>query len=107
VVQFPQGFPFLRLEFRDARRFLEDHPAILWFAGENLRDVPLSHDAVAAPPDPGAQEQFLDVLEAAWRAVDKVLAASVTENPPGECDLIVSQLDPGSLKVFCLHVADG
>src|SRR5439155_14455765 len=78
VVQFPQGFPFLRLEFRDARRFLEDHPAILRFAGENLRDVPLSHDAVAAPPDPGAQEQFLDVLEAAWRAVDKVLAASVT-----------------------------
>ena len=68
VFEFAERFLFLTLELRDARGFLENHPAVFRLAGKNLRDVALRQDAVTRAPDARAHEQLLDVLEPARRA---------------------------------------
>ncbi len=65
VFELPQRFLLLRLELRDAGGFLKNHPAILRFAGKNLRDVSLRHDAVTRPAHAGAHEKLLHVLQTA------------------------------------------
>src|SRR5687768_9729384 len=80
VFQFTERLLFLALELRDARGFFEYHAAVVRFAGENLGDVPLGHDAVAGAPDTGAHEKLLDVLEAAGSFVDEIFAAAIAEN---------------------------
>jgi len=60
--EFAEGLAFLGLEPGDASGFLEHEAAVLGFAGEDLRDVSLGHDAVTGPADAGAEEQLLDVL---------------------------------------------
>jgi hypothetical protein len=72
--QFAQGLLFLRLEFGDARRLLENHAAVFRLAGKDLRDVPLRHDAVTGAAHAGAHEKLLDVLEPAGRLVEKIFA---------------------------------
>jgi len=104
--EFAQRLAFLRFELGDACGFFENHPAILGFTGKNLRDVPLSHDAVAGPPNPRAHEKLLDVLEAARRPVDEVFAAPVAEHAPRNRDFVVGQLNSGGRQVLRIHVTD-
>src|SRR5678815_1756652 len=49
VFQLAERFLFLRLELCDASGFFKNHPAVIRLAGENLRNMPLSHDAVTRP----------------------------------------------------------
>ena len=106
IFQFAQRLAFLRFELGDACGFLEDHPPILRFAGKDLRDVPLGHDAVAGPPDAGAHEQLLDVFEPARCSVDEVFAAAVAEDAPRDGDFVVRQFDSGGSEMFGIHIAD-
>ena len=96
----------MRFELGDACGFLEDHPAILRFAGKDLRDVPLGHDAVAGPPDTSAHEQLLNVFEPAGCPVDEIFAAAVAKDAPRDGDFVVSQFDSGGCQMPRIHVAD-
>src|SRR6266540_5647875 len=89
VFQLAKCLALLRFEPGNAGGLLEDHPAVLRFAGENLRDVPLRHDAVAGAPHAGAHKKLLDVLQAARGPVDEIFAAAIAENPPGDGQLVV------------------
>ena len=97
---------FCALELRDAGGFLENHPAIFRFAGKNLRDVALRQNAVARAPDARAHEQLLDVLEPARRAVQKIFAVAVAENPARERDFVVGDLDARRAQIFPAHAAE-
>ena len=107
ILELAQRLAFLRLELGDARRLLEHQAPILGSTRENLRDVPLRHDAVAGAPHPRAHEQLLDVLQPAGRSVDEILAAAISEHPPRHRHFVVGQLHPGRLQMILLHVADG
>ena len=107
VFQLAERFFFLRLEFCDARRLLENHPAIFRLAGKNLGDVTLRQNTVARATNAGAHEQLLDVLKAARRAVEKIFAATVTKNPAGERHFIVGDLDARRLQTFFTNPAEG
>ena len=106
VFQLAKRFLFLALEFCDARGLLEDNPAVFRFAGKNLCDVALREDAVARPPDTRAHEQLLDVFEPARRAVEKIFAVAIAENPARERDFVVGDLDARRAQVFPAHAAE-
>ena len=106
VFQLAERFFFLRFEFRDARRFLKNHPAIFRLAGKNLRDVTLRQNAVASAPDPSAHEELLNVLQPALRAVQKVFAAAVAENPARERNLVVGDFYASCLQAFFADAAE-
>ena len=97
----------LRLELGDARGLFEDQAAVLGFAGEDLGDVALRHDAVAGPAHAGAHEELLDVLEPAGGLVDEIFAATVPEDAAGDGDFVVSPFDTGGPQMLLVHVADG
>ena len=105
VLQLAQRFLLLRFEFRDPRRLLENHPPVFRLARQNLRDVPLRQDAVARPPNPRAQEQLLDVLQPARRAIQKIFAPAITKNPPRQRHFIVTHFDPRRLQTFFADAA--
>ena len=107
VFQLPKRLAFLCFEFSDAGGFFKNHPPVFRFAGENLCDVPLRHDAVARAPHAGAHEKLLNVLQAAGRPVYEVLTSTVTENPPRDGQLVVSQFDSGRLQMLRVHLAHG
>ena len=107
IFEFAQGFLLLRLVFGDAGGFLKNQTPILGFAGEDLRDVALGHDAVTGPANACAHEQLLDVFEPAGRLVDEIFAATVAKHTAGDGDLIVSDLNPGGGQMFAIHTAYG
>ncbi len=86
--------------------FLENHPAVFRLVGKNLRDVALGQNAVARAPDARAHEKLLDVLEPARRAVQKILAVAVAENPARQRDLVVGDLDARRAQIFAVHFAE-
>ena len=106
VFQFAERFAFLALELGDARRLLENHPAVFRFAGENLGNVALGQNAVARAPDAGAHEQLLDVLEPARDLVEKIFTVAVAENPARERHLVVGHFDPRRAEAFLAHAAE-
>ena len=107
VFQFAQRLFFLRLVFGDARRFLEDEPAVIRLAGQNLRDVALGHDGVARLAHARAHEELLDVFQPARRLVDEILAAAVTEDAARDGHFVVSHLDPRRAHVLIVHATNG
>ncbi len=106
-LQFAQRFFFLRLELRDTGGFFENQPTILGLRRENGRDVALGHDRVTRLAHARAHEKLLHVLEAAWRAIDEILTATVAKDAPRDGHFIVFHLDARSAKLFVVHVADG
>ena len=106
VFQLAERFLFLRFEFRDASGFFKDHPAIFRLAGKDLRDVALRQNAVARATDARAHEQLLDVLQPARRAVEKIFATAVAENPPCQGDFIISDFNSRCLQTFPAHTAE-
>ena len=107
IFEFAQRLAFLRFEFGYARGFLEDHPAVFRFAGQDLGDVPLRHDAVARASDARAHEKLLHVLQPARCPVDEIFAAAVAKNPPGNGHLVVGKFDSRRLQVLPVHVPNG
>jgi len=62
IFELAQGLLLLRLVLGDPGGLLEDHPAVLRLARQDLGNVALRHDAVAGPAHAGAHEQLLDIL---------------------------------------------
>src|SRR5436305_10709575 len=79
IFEFAQRLFLLRFIFRDAGGLLENHAPVFWFAGKNLSDISLGHDAVTSAAHAGAHEELLDVLEPAGSLIDEILAATIAE----------------------------
>ncbi len=107
ILELAHGLFFLRLKFGDAGGFFENQPAIFRFAGQDLGDVALRHDAVTGAANAGAHEQLLNVFEAARGFVDEVFGAAIAEYAPGQSHFIIGNLHTGGLKVFCVDAAEG
>ncbi len=82
ALQPPQGFDLSRLEAADARRFLEDHAAVLCRRLEEYVDLSLFNDAVGLGAQTGAGEEIANVTEAAGLAVDQVLPFATAVHAP-------------------------
>ena len=106
VFEFPEGFFLLRLVFGNPGRFFENHPPILRFAGENLRNVPLGHNTVTCPPHAGAHEQLLHIFQPARRLIDKIFTASISENSPCDRHLVIGHLHTGGMKMIFIYRTD-
>ena len=107
VFELAQRFFFLRFELGDSCGFLKDHPSVIRFAGQNLGDIPLGHDAVAGPAHSGAHKKLLNVLQPARSLVQKIFAAAIAKHPACERDFVVSDLDSGGHEVLVIDSADG
>ncbi len=66
------GFLAPLLVLRDARRLLEEDAKLLGLRLDDARDHPLLDDRVGARPEPGAEEQVVDVAAADRDVVDVV-----------------------------------
>ena len=60
--EFAQRFLFLRLEFRDPGRFLENTAAIFGSRTQDQVDLALLHDGIGGAANSGIGEQTVDVL---------------------------------------------
>src|SRR6185369_11106857 len=85
------GGLLLRLELRDARRFLDDRAAILRTRADDLADAALLDDRVRLRADAGTEEEVGDVAQAARRLVDEVLARAVAIEPARDRDFRVAR----------------
>ena len=97
----------------DARRLLEDLPALGTAAGDDLRDASLSDDRIAVPSQAGIHEQLIDILETHRSAAQTVLALTRTVEFASDGDLIAvhrqqtvrvvqHQIDHGTALGFAL-----
>ena len=83
----------------DACGLLEHLPAVLGLRGQYLVDAALADQRIAVLADARVPEQVHDVLQAAGRAVDLVLALAGTVDPTG--DLHLGEVDgQGVVLVF-------
>ena len=105
--EFAQRLLFLRLEFRDARRFLKHQPPVFRLAGQDLRDVSLRQDAVTGPPHARSHEQLLNVFEPAGGLVEKVFARPVPKHPSCQHHFIVGYLHSRGRQMLAIHPAYG
>ena len=67
----------------------------------------LGEDAVACPPHPGAHKQLLNVFQPARNLVDKILAAAIPKDSPGDADFVKRDFDAGSLEVRFVDASEG
>ena len=107
VFQLPQSLFLLRLVLGDPGGLFKDHSAVFRFAGKDLGNVTLSHDAVTGAAHARPHEQLLNVLQPAGSPVDKILAAAVAENPARNRHLIIGHFDPCRHEVLLVHPANG
>ena len=80
-----------RLVFRDARRFLDQLPAIGGARAQDLPDLPLLDHRVRHHPDARVHQQILDVLQAHDFAVDQVFAFTRPVEPARQLDVTHDQ----------------
>ncbi len=78
----------LRLEFRDAGRFLENRAPVLRLRAEDQVDLPLLHDRVGAAADARIHEKIVDVAQPARSFVQQILGSAVAENTPRDADFV-------------------
>ena len=74
IRELPHRLALAVAELRDARRLLEEGAAILRAAVEDILHAVLADDAHAVVTDARIREELVDILEAAARTVDEVLA---------------------------------
>jgi hypothetical protein len=86
--ELAEGLAALALVLRDACGLLEHGAALLGLRRQDLVDLALRHDRVAGPADAGVHEKFLDVLEPAGLAVERVLALAVAVHAARDLDLV-------------------
>ena len=67
----------------------------------------MGHYAVTVPADAGAHEQLLNIAQSAGGAVQKIFATSIAEHATGHGDFGKTQIHPGGLEVFLVHIAKG
>ena len=81
---FETGFrkPLFCLEFRDARGFLDDRPAVRWPAAQDLSDTSLLNQCVGFRTQSSSHEKFLNVSEPAEFSIQQIFAVPGTEQPP-------------------------
>jgi hypothetical protein len=87
VLQLPAGLFAAMAVLFDSRRFFQQLAAFLAAGGEDGVDLVLPDDRVGIAAHAGVQKQFVDVLQAAGRAVDEELALAGAIDPPGDGDL--------------------
>ncbi|TMA53963.1 MAG: hypothetical protein E6J75_14600, partial [Deltaproteobacteria bacterium] len=71
----------------DARRFLDELPALFRPGREDLVELALPDDRVQRAPDAGVGEQLLDVEQPAWTAAKPVLALPRPIDETADLDL--------------------
>ena len=87
--QFPLRLTLLNLETHHSCGFFKNGPAIFWFRGENLVDLPLLHDRVSGPTNASIQKKPLNILEPAVHPIERVLSHPVAKHPAGNLNLMV------------------
>ena len=82
------GFDFFSFESRNASGFFEDAASILWRCLEQSIYFALLNETVRINSHSGPAKKILDIFEAAWLAIDPVLAFSAPEDPATNLDFI-------------------
>ena len=82
------GFLLAVAVLADARRLLEDLPAVAGFQGEDLVDAALADVTVALPAQARVHEQLMDVLQAGGLLVDIKFTVAGAVVPAGDHDLV-------------------
>ena len=88
------------LELRDARRLLDEQPAVLRLGADDEADLSLLDDRVRLGARAGAQEEIGHVAQANGSLVDQVVALARAIEPPRHGDL-------GVVLVFEGHLLGG
>src|SRR5690606_19136312 len=88
---FGHGLALLRLIAASADRLFQKQPAIKGMGAEDAVDLPLAHYRHAALSKPRAEEELLDIPQAARLPVDEKLAFARAENAAGDGHLGVRQ----------------
>jgi hypothetical protein len=105
VLELSQGFLLLRFETRDSGGLFEYHPAVIGLTGDDLRNIPLGHDAVTASAHSRSHEKLLDILQTARDFVDEIFASAIPEHPPCHCHLVKRHVDSCRLEVLRIDIA--
>ncbi len=87
VLEARLGLAPALLVLGDAGSLFEEEAQLLGLALDDPRDRPLADDRVGARPEPGAEEDVLDVAPAHRLAVDVVAAGAVARQHPLDGDL--------------------
>ena len=103
TLQLALGFFLARLVAADAGGFLENHPPLLGIRLDQVRNLALLDDRVAADPHAGIAEDFLHILEADGLLVEQVLALAGPIEAAGNGDLVVVD-GQGAIGVVEGHV---
>src|SRR5581483_6250277 len=103
ALQLAERLGLAGAESADAGRLLEDRPPFLRRCLQQHIDAALLDDAVGVGPGAGAEEQVLDVLEAAELVVDEVLALAAAVDPAGDLQFVVlgGELPAGVVEGKC------
>src|SRR5262249_25873769 len=88
ALELAQGFGLAGLEAADAGGLLEDGAPLLGGGLQEHIDAALLDDAVGVGAGAAAEEEALDVLEAAGLRVDEVLALAAAVDAAGDLDLL-------------------
>ena len=72
----------------NARRFLENFPAVPAFQGKNFVNAALTDIGIALPAQTGIHEQLMDVLQPGGLAIDIIFAVPGAIVAPGDHDLV-------------------
>src|SRR5262249_43419306 len=88
ALELAEGLGLLGLEAADAGRLLEDVAALPGGGLQEAIDAALLDDAVGVAAGAGAEEEVLDVLEAAGLLVDQVLALAAAVDAAGDLHLL-------------------
>ena len=107
VIELAQCFFFLLLELSDARRFFNYRSTFYRSALDNIRDLALCHNAVTIAPDAGAHEELLHIAQSAASAIEKIFAATITENASRDGNFVEIQIHPSGAEVRLIHIANG
>ena len=80
---------FSSLEFHDARRFVEKFPAFFRFTAQNFVDLSLTDNRISFLTDTRIIKKFVDVFQAAYRAVNHIFAFTGAVQPPRHRNFVV------------------
>ena len=86
--QLLHGLAPRRLVFRDARRLFKHRAPLLRLRRQDLIDLALRHDRITGPADASVHEKFLDVLQPARLAVERIFALPVAVHPAHNLHLV-------------------
>jgi len=91
-IELQLGGPAARLVLGDARRLLDQLPAVGWARAEDQPDLSLLDDRVGLGPEAGVHQELVDILQPADLAVDQVLALPRSIQAPDHFDLAIRDL---------------